>query len=455
MDARGIYEKLTAAGATPAGACGLMGNLYAESGLRFNALENLCRIRLREYGKGEWSDEAYTAAVDDGTISREEFLHPLPGRKYGYGLCQLTTPSRKAGLYDFCKSKGVSIADPDAQIEWLLLELRQSYKAVWGVLTATGSVREASDVVLDRFECPADCSESVREKRAGYGQGYYDEFAMTAEKLADKVIAIAMREIGYLEKASDKDLYNKTANAGSANYTKYGKEMHALYPSVMDYPAAWCDAFVDWCFYTAFGVCNAKGLLGGDFDDYTPNSANLYKKKDAWYNSDPQPGDQIFFKNETRICHTGLVIGVENGYVMTVEGNTSNGSEVIANGGAVCAKKYKLSNSRIAGYGRPAYDVASGHSPIKEGWVKAADGVRWWYQNADGSFPHNDGSNNGWALIDGSWFAFDSDGYMLTGFYNDRGNLYYLNEEAGSPDEGKLMTTYGNDKGYLTPWKVE
>lgn len=175
---------------------------------------------------------------------------------------------------------------------------------------------------------------------------------------SDKVISIALAEVGYLEKASNSNLDSKTGNAGSANYTKYGRDMHAIYPSTMDFPAAWCDCFVDWCFYKAYGKTNAMALLGGRFDDYTVNSAQLYKNKGAWYSS-PKVGDQIFFRNSSRICHTGLVYAVDSKYVYTVEGNTSSGTAVIANGGAVCKKKYALSNSRIAGYGRPKYDTAS------------------------------------------------------------------------------------------------
>lgn len=178
---------------------------------------------------------------------------------------------------------------------------------------------------------------------------------------ASAVIKIASDEVGYLEKKSNKNLDDKTANAGSGNYTKYGRDMHKLYPSVMNFPAAWCDAFVDWCFQKAYGVSNAKGLLGGNFNDYTPSSAQLYKNKGAW-GSTPKIGAQIFFKNSTRICHTGLVYGFDEKYVYTIEGNTSGASGVIANGGGVCRKKYLLTNSKIAGYGYPKYDK----EPVKE-----------------------------------------------------------------------------------------
>lgn len=173
-----------------------------------------------------------------------------------------------------------------------------------------------------------------------------------------QVLSVADAEVGYLEKRSDTHLYNKTANVGYNNYTKYGKEMHALYPAVMDYPAAWCDAFVDWCFYKAYGKDAAKVLLCGDFDDYTPVSAQYYKDKGRFYTGDPMPGDQIFFKNSSgTICHTGLVYLVDKSRVYTIEGNTSGASGVIANGGGVCRKSYAPNYGRIAGYGRPNYDM--------------------------------------------------------------------------------------------------
>ncbi|MFR2847532.1 MAG: CHAP domain-containing protein [Hungatella hathewayi] len=164
-----------------------------------------------------------------------------------------------------------------------------------------------------------------------------------------KVIEIALGEVGYLEKASDRELYDKTANAGDRNYTKYGKEMHAIEPSIMDYPAPWCDAFVDWCFYQAYGIEEAKRLLGGGFDDYTVGSARLYQNMQAWHTGKPQIGDQIFFRNAVRIYHTGLVYDVDSAYVYTVEGNTGGGSGVIANGGGVWKKKYRLGDARLRG----------------------------------------------------------------------------------------------------------
>lgn len=170
-----------------------------------------------------------------------------------------------------------------------------------------------------------------------------------------KVLDVAMQEVGYIEKKTgdQRFLYDKQTNAGSNNYTKYGYEMHQLYPATMDYPAPWCDAFVDWCFYKAYGMSNAQKLIGA-FDDYTVRSAQLYKGKNAWF-AHPAVGDQIFFRNSYGICHTGLVYNVDRKKVYTIEGNTSSEAGVVPNGGCVRLKSYDIGYSNIAGYGRPMY----------------------------------------------------------------------------------------------------
>ena len=167
---------------------------------------------------------------------------------------------------------------------------------------------------------------------------------------ADKVITIAKGYVGYHEKASGKSLESKAANSGSANYTKFNKYMHRIQPSNMDYPAAWCDAFVDYCVLEAAGFdkSKAKHVLCGDFDDYTVRSAQLYINAGR-YDKKPKRGDQVFFKNSSGICHTGLVTEVTTLMVHTVEGNSGN---------AVKTHSYLKTSPRIAGYGHPRYDSA-------------------------------------------------------------------------------------------------
>lgn len=89
------------------------------------------------------------------------------------------------------------------------------------------------------------------------------------------------------------------------------------------------------------------------------SSANYYKKKGQFQESDPQPGDQVFFyaTDGNGFGHTGIVEAVGGGKLTTIEGNTSAGKEVIPNGGSVCRKTYALGNSRIGGYGRPDWSL--------------------------------------------------------------------------------------------------
>ncbi|MCM1232643.1 MAG: SH3 domain-containing protein [Ruminococcus flavefaciens] len=173
----------------------------------------------------------------------------------------------------------------------------------------------------------------------------------------DRVLKIAEAEVGYLEKKSNSQLDDKTANAGSNNWTKYGRDLIKEIGSPYSNGCAWCDMFTDWCFIKAYGKERAKELLGG-WSAYTPTSAQYFKNMGQWYTNNPKIGDVIFFKNTTRICHTGIVYNVDSQKVYTIEGNTSGASGVIANGGGVCKKSYALSYANIAGYGRPKYNTS-------------------------------------------------------------------------------------------------
>lgn len=175
-----------------------------------------------------------------------------------------------------------------------------------------------------------------------------------AKNTANTVIIVATKYVGYLEKESEKLLESMTDNAGDENYTIFAKKFKEL-TGINNQGYAWCDMFVDSCFAEAFGKDAAKKLLGG-YSAKTSTSAQYFKSMKQWHTNTPKAGDVIFFKNSEGIYHTGIVYKVSSTTVYTIEGNTSIGAEIIPNGGAVCKKKYQLSNVKIAGYGRPAYD---------------------------------------------------------------------------------------------------
>jgi hypothetical protein len=156
-----IWAKLLAAGLTAAGAAGLMGNFQAESNLEPTNLQNTYERKLG------YTDATYTAAVDAGTYA--DFATDAAG----YGLAQWTYGPRKKALLAFAKAQNKSIGDLEMQVEFAIKELRESYPAVWNVLTTTDSVQAASDVVLLQFERPADTSASVRTLRRTFGERIY------------------------------------------------------------------------------------------------------------------------------------------------------------------------------------------------------------------------------------------------------------------------------------------
>ena len=178
-------------------------------------------------------------------------------------------------------------------------------------------------------------------------------------KAIDRFLAIARAELGYCEKRTNAQLDSPSANAGSANYTKYARDLDALktFYNGAKQGFAWCDVFVDWCMVEAFGVTLALKLLcqpqkstgaGCTF------SAQFYKAAGRWQTK-PQAGDQIFFTKDggKTSNHTGIVERVDATTVYTIEGNTSPASGVVANGGGVYRKSYKLTSASILGYGRP------------------------------------------------------------------------------------------------------
>lgn len=152
---------------------GIMGNLYAESGLKPTNLQNSYERKLG------YSDESYTKAVDNDAYL--DFVNDSSG----YGLAQWTYSSRKRDLLAYAKSHSKSIGDLNMQLDFLWKEL-QEYSEVLSVLKKASSILEASNVILMDFERPADRSESVQKQRAKYGQTYYDKFATQSKTPENK-----------------------------------------------------------------------------------------------------------------------------------------------------------------------------------------------------------------------------------------------------------------------------
>lgn len=177
-----------------------------------------------------------------------------------------------------------------------------------------------------------------------------DKMNYTAEKL----IAIAAAEVGYKEKKTNSQLDDPKANAGDKNWTKYARDLHnAGYYNGNKNGYAWCDVFVDHCFWV---LCGKDAKKAQEIECQTGNlgagckySAGYYEKQGRLYKSDPKPGDQIFFRNSAgSISHTGIIESVDGKTIHTIEGNTNN---------EVKRMTRKIGDGYTYAFGRPKYDA--------------------------------------------------------------------------------------------------
>lgn len=354
--ARKAYKAYTAFGLTPEGACGLMGNQFSESmGFLANKLELLCMKRYKEKGK-IYTNISYTQAVDNGKISRAEFLSPM-GKRYGYGLVQWTTSKRKAGLYDRAKKQGVSIADEDLQIEYVLWELKNRFPKVLQKLKTTKSVQEASDYVLQYYEQPNEW-QSLRAIRADYSKQIYEEMTKKGDTMGINNMIRKEREYGnmpYVETGTNhqkfSDIVNKAGLAGCQNQ-------------------AWCATYQFAMELEEFGKAEALkhwNMTEKNYCGYSCFSTEAMFRKAGKLGSTPKVGSLIIFRQS----HMGRVLSVDtkNKTFESGEGNTSN-KKYDRNGDSCAVKTYSWNDSKIKSfcyidYGTDTKDSGSTAKPTE------------------------------------------------------------------------------------------
>ena len=186
---------------------------------------------------------------------------------------------------------------------------------------------------------------------------------------ATKLVEIATAEIGYHEKAINSNLDSKTANSGSKNFTKYGRDLFkAGFFNGNKNGFDWCAQFVTWCAWKltdedrkkAESILCVDGTLSAGC-----GFALKYYKQAGRLDGNPKVGDQIFFKytdDDSTADHTGIVVRVTDKLIETIEGNSGN---------EVKRKAYQRTDKTIIGYGHPRYDA----EPKKTVIVKEAKNV--------------------------------------------------------------------------------
>lgn len=156
----------------------------------------------------------------------------------------------------------------------------------------------------------------------------------------NQVAMKAREELGYVEGPAD-------------NQTKYQKTNQA-----------WCGAFCNWVFKkVGVSLPDCTSTLAG---------ANAFKKMGRWQDAEkatPEIGDVVFFDfpgdGVDRISHIGIVVGLGDGWVKCIEGNTAGEKKKSTderNGGEVAQKirAYKKVNEKklpvfVVGFGKPEF----------------------------------------------------------------------------------------------------
>lgn len=173
----------------------------------------------------------------------------------------------------------------------------------------------------------------------------------------DRVINRARGELGYLEKATNSALYDKTANPGGGNWNKYARDLdeQGVYNgNKLGYE--WCEIFTDWLFITEFGkelglelLCQPERSYGAGV-----NSSARYYRQLGRLDKTPRVGDQIYFVGSDRLYyHTGIVIAVDADTITTIEGNTND---------RVAENVYSRNDKRIGAFGHPRWELVEEQS---------------------------------------------------------------------------------------------
>ena len=181
MNEKVIWDFLISKTRNAYGTAAIMGNLMAESSLNPRNATNLKKT-------GYSTADQYIIATDDG-------VHDFAHDGVAFGLVQWCYYSRKQGLLDYAKATGRSVGDLAMQLEYLVKEMSEHYKTAWAAACQANDIRGASDVIMLKYENPATKTEAAKQKRAAYGQKYYDQFASPQPTPSGKKMVRATNQV--------------------------------------------------------------------------------------------------------------------------------------------------------------------------------------------------------------------------------------------------------------------
>lgn len=176
-----ILSRFVSDGMTPTAAEAMWGNIYSESGGESNRVQG-------DFSPTRIVSKSYTKDVDEGRISPSTFARD--GR--GYGLVQWTFWSRKQGLLNYAKAHGKSIGDTAMQVDYIVVEFKSDFPALWQYLTFTDNLYEATRRICMEFERPAVNNVDARYTAAQAAQNAWDAAEKTERYWPPRTICKGM-----------------------------------------------------------------------------------------------------------------------------------------------------------------------------------------------------------------------------------------------------------------------
>ena len=265
-----IFARLLEQKYPNAAICGILANIEAESGIRTDNLQNSYEASLN------YTDEAYTEAVSNGTYSKESFINDSAG----YGLIQWTSSGRKRLLYMYTVDKGRAVNDIEAQVSLLIDEL-----VSWGLADRLKSVsndlegaHQAAYIFCTEFEIPANKEEKAKE-RQNTATTYWNTYKE------------------YTPEASTIEFVGPVADKISQFLAVYGT---GSYPAVkvVNNTSQCVDLAVKYL-QEVFGLGNPGGNGVDIAANVVSKYGNAFKKVDITQPFSIQPGDIVSWKGST------------------------------------------------------------------------------------------------------------------------------------------------------------
>lgn len=236
-----IWFYLLANGFTKEGAAGVLGNVAHEASPAFEPVS----LEGTSKKKSGYTSEQFTQEVDNGTISRDEFMCStrfglqnkdgsyvgnedsskicaklgLSGGEYGYGLNGFTYPTVKEYLLKHTLDVGVSIGDLKGQVDSFLDYLEHNNSSLLAYLKSAKSPGDAAEKMMVEYERPrsltsgAEARRNAITKRRNEAENLYKELKDLAIPNSNQSQAGAMASsAGFIWPCTSRNVTSKFGN---------------------------------------------------------------------------------------------------------------------------------------------------------------------------------------------------------------------------------------------------